>query len=248
MVYRRNPKAKNASAQLLLELKQRTQAKLHLEESFAEAPQVDNILLISDQLHSENNIFESVYYLEQGLNYFPNHPLLLNNLALFYTKINKRQEAIALFAQDTKQNEVLLSNLSALQTMAGKSDKNSIISSQLPANINLLAASNANGNIPNEELIKSIENDLKASSSPLLVQAAYRNLFASQKKNNPDEDLAFLDSLVSSEEFQSFQMQLQETAVIRSLSAGRVLDAIKNLNGLAFRNPGDAAITSNYLP
>jgi len=240
MRYRRNPKAKNATAQLLLELKQRTQAKLHLEESFAEAPQVDNILLISDQLHAENNIFESVYYLEQGLNYFPNHPLLLNNLALFYTKINKREEAIALFAQATKQNEVLLSNLSALQTMAGKSDKNSSISSQLPANINLLAASNANGNIPNEELIKSIENDLKASSSPLLVQAAYRNLFASQKKNNPDEDLAFLDSLVSSEEFQSFQMQLQETAVIRSLSAGRVIDAIKNLNGLAFRNPGDA--------
>jgi tetratricopeptide (TPR) repeat protein len=240
MRYRRNPKAKNATAQLLLELKQPTQAKLHLEESFTEAPQVDNILLLSDQLHAENKIFESVYYLEQGLNYFPNHPLLLNNLALFYTKINKREEAIALFTQATKLDEVLLSNLSALQTMAGKSDENGTVTSQLASNINLLAASNANGNISSEELIKSIENDLNTSSSPLLIHAAYRNLFASQKKNNPIEDLALLDSLATSEQFQSFQMQLQETAVIRSLSAGRIVDAIKNLNGLAFRNPGDA--------
>jgi hypothetical protein len=35
-------------------------------------------------------------------------------------------------------------------------------------------------------------------------------------------------------------MQLQETAVIRGLAAGRIADAVKNLNGLAFRNPGDA--------
>jgi len=32
----------------------------------------------------------------------------------------------------------------------------------------------------------------------------------------------------------------KKTGVIRSLAAGRVVDAVKNLNGLAFRNPGDA--------
>lgn len=238
--YRRNPKAKHATAQLLLELKQPSLAKQHLEESFAEAPQVDNIILLSDQLHAENAIFESVYYLERGLNYFPNHPKLINNLALFYTKIDKRKEAIALLANATEQDEVLLSNLSALETMAGNTDGKPLESNDLIARINSLAASNLLGNEPNAELIKEIENDLQTSSSQILINSGYRNLFSSQKKNNPDLDLRMLDSLASSEAFEGYQMQLQETAVIRSLAAGRVVDAVKNLNGLAFRNPGDA--------
>ena len=40
-------------------------------------------------------------------------------------------------------------------------------------------------------------------------------------------------------------MQFQETAVIRSLGAGRITESVKNLNGLAFRNPGDAAYYLN---
>ena len=240
MRYRKNPKAKNATAQLLLELKQPSLAKQHLEESFAEAPQVDNILLLSDQLHNENALFEAVYYLERGLNYFPGHPKLINNLALFYTKINKREEALELLTTVDNHEEILLSNLSALQTMAGKPEAISIPKKDLPSNINLLASSNALGNIPSKDLIQEIENELKKSSSPLLVNAGYRNLFASQKKNNPDTDLKLLDSLMNSTPFESFQMQLQETAVIRSLAAGRIVDVVKNLNGLAFRNPGDA--------
>ena len=238
--YRRNPKAKHASAHLLLELKQPSLAKKHLEESFAEAPQVDNILLLSDQLHAENAIFESVYYLERGLNYFPNHPKLLNNLALFYTKINKRNEAIELLANATGQDMVLIPNLSALETLAGNTDGKTIESNDLIARINSLGASNLLGNTPNADLTNGIEKDLQSSSSQILINSGFRNLFASQKKNNPDSDLKMLDSLASSEAFEGYQMQLQETAVIRSLAAGRVVDAVKNLNGLAFRNPGDA--------
>ncbi|WP_075350720.1 tetratricopeptide repeat protein [Algoriphagus marinus] len=238
--YRKNPKAKNATAQLLLELKQPTLAKQHLEESFAEAPQVDNILLLSDQLHSENALFEAVYYLERGLNYFPDHPKLINNLALFYTKINKREEALELLTTVSNPEEILLSNFSALQTMAGKPESTEILQKDLPSNINLLAASNALGNIPSKELIQKIKTQIETSSSPMLVNAGYRNLFASQKKNNPDPELKLLDSLANSTSYQSFQMQLQETAVIRSLAAGRIVDVVKNLNGLAFRNPGDA--------
>jgi hypothetical protein len=238
--YRRNPKAKNATAHLSMELKQPSLAKQHLEESFAEAPQVDNILLISDQLHAENAIFESVHYLEKGLNYFPNHPKLLNNLALFYTKINKRKEAIELLANATAQDEILLSNRSALETMAGNTTAKTFESNNLIARINLLAASNLLGNAPNSELTIEIAKDLQTSSSQLLINSGYRNLFASQKKNNPDSDLKMLDSLASSEAFEGYQMQLQETGIIRSLAAGRVVDAVKNLNGLAFRNPGDA--------
>jgi hypothetical protein len=103
-----------------------------------------------------------------------------------------------------------------------------------------LAASNLLGNTPNSTLTNGIEKELQTSSSQILINSGYRNLFASQRKNNPDSDLKMLDSLASSEAFEGYQMQLQETAVIRSLAAGRVVDAIKNLNGLAFRNPGDA--------
>jgi len=238
--YRKNPKAKNATAQLLLELKQPSLAKQHLEESFTEAPQVDNILLLSDQLHSENAIFESVYYLEKGLNYFPNHPKLLNNLSLFYTKINKRKEGIELLEKAEIKDEVLFSNLSALKTMSGTTDGTAISATSLVTRINNLAASNFIGNLPEGELLESLKKDLENSSSQILINSGYRNLFASQKKNNPDADLKILDSLATSEVFGAYQMQLQETAVIRSLAAERVVDAVKNLNGLAFRNPGDA--------
>jgi hypothetical protein len=103
-----------------------------------------------------------------------------------------------------------------------------------------LNQANLLGNTANVDLTNGIEKDLQSSSSQILINSGYRNLFASQKKNHPDSDLKMLDSLVSSEAFEGYQMQLQETAVIRSLAAGRVVDAVKNLNGLAFRNPGDA--------
>ena len=60
-------------------------------------------------------------------------------------------------------------------------------------------------------------------------------------RNNPSSDLAFLDSLGQKPEMSAYLMALQETGVIRSLAAGRVTEAVKNLNGLAFRNPNDAA-------
>ena len=134
----------------------------------------------------------------------------------------------------------LISNLSALETMAGNTDGKPLESNDLIARINSLGASNLLGNTPNADLTNGIEKDLQSSSSQILINSGFRNLFASQKKNNPDSDLKMLDSLASSEAFEGYQMQLQETAVIRSLAAGRVVDAVKNLNGLAFRNPGDA--------
>ncbi|MGX7835732.1 hypothetical protein ACWKSR_11340, partial [Campylobacter fetus subsp. venerealis] len=90
-------------AQLLLDLKQPTLAKQHLEESFTEAPQVDNILLLAERLHQENKVFESIYYLERGLTLFPGDSYLANNLSLLYTKINKATEALSLL-NDAQNN------------------------------------------------------------------------------------------------------------------------------------------------
>lgn len=238
--YRNNPKAKHTTAQLLFQLNQPTLAKQHLEESFAEAPQVDNILLISDRLHLENKIFESVYYLERGLRFFPNDPRITNNLALFYTKINRSKEGLALLEKAEGNDPTLKSNLSALRTNSGQPVESENTSNELSAQLNLLAASNTLGNIPSEDLIESIEKNLKSQLSPMLLQAGLRNLWSQKDRSDPGADLNRLDSLGKMEGMQDYIMNLQETAVIRSLAAGRVTEAIKNLNGLAFRNPGDA--------
>lgn len=241
MRYRKNPKAKFATAQLLLALKQPTLAKQHLEESFAEAPQVDNILLLSDRLHQENKVFEAIYYLENGLNIFPNEPHLLNNLSLLYTKVNKSEEALALMRSTGNTDPVLKSNLTALQTKLGQPELGQHQSPDLISQLNELATSNALGNIPAEELTASIKSKLQAQSSPMLLTAGWRNLLSEINRNDPSGELEILDSIGRRPEMLDYLMSLQETAVIRSLAAGRVSEAVKNLNGLAFRNPNDAA-------
>ena len=238
--YRNNPKAKHTTAQLLFQLNQPSLAKQHLEESFAQAPQVDNILLLSDRLHFENKIFESIYYLERGLKYFPNEPKLVNNLALFYTKVNRTNDALNLLSNSKNTDPILKSNLLALQIKIGKPVMENENPNSTIDQINHLAASNSLGNIPDEDLLNSLQQNLKTQDSPMILQAALRNIHSQKERSNPDADLQVLDSLAAREDMQDYIMNLQETAVIRSLGAGRVTEAIKNLNGLAFRNPSDA--------
>lgn len=241
MRYRKNPKAKFLTAQLLLDLKQPTLAKQHLEESFAEAPQVDNILLLSDRLHQENNVFEAIYYLESGLSLFPNEPHLINNLSLLYTKVNRSEKGLKLMKDtESTNNTVLSSNLIALKTKLGQPEPNPNLSSGLIRQLNELATSNALANIPSAELVQSIKEKLQSENSPMLINAGWRNLMSEINRNDPRADLKFLDSLGQKPEMTAYLMSLQETAVIRSLAAGRVSEAVKNLNGLAFRNPKDA--------
>ena len=241
MRYRKNPKAKFATAKLLIDLNQPTLAKNHLEESFTEAPQLDNILLLADRLHQENKVFEAIYYLEKGLDIFPDEPHLINNLSLFYTKVNKSTEALGLMNSVEGTDPVLNANLTALKTKLGQPEASQNPSSDLISQLNELAASNALANIPDPVLISSIKEHLRSERSPLLINAGWRNLFSEINTNNPVADLAFLDSLGQLPEMTDYIMSLQETGVIRSLGAGRVAEAVKNLNGLAFRNPNDAA-------
>lgn len=240
MRYRKNPKAKFATAQLLFELKQPTLAKEHLEESLANSPQVDNILLLSDRLHQENNVFDAIYYLERGLAIFPNEPHLLNNLSLLYTKVNKSNESLELMKNNESDNPVLNSNLTALKTKLGQPEVSPTQSPDLISKINALAASNALANVPSKALLQSIKDNLHTEDSPMLINAGWRNLFSQLDRNDPSADLVHLDSLGQKPEMIDYLMSLQETAVIRSLAAGRVTEAVKNLNGLAFRNPNDA--------
>ena len=243
--YRYNPKAKNLTALLLFELNQPSLAKEHLEESFDLAPQVDNILLLSERLQRENKPLEAVFYLENGLKFFPTNPYLTQNLALLYTLLKKEKEAIALLADLPKDSPIAASNWIALQTKLGKKVDPPSQHEDLIVTINWVAAARKNGLAVEEKTIADLKSKLEQEKSPLLIQAGYRNLMATQNLNDPTTDITFLDSLAKREDFLDYSMQVQETAILRSLGAGRINEAVKNLNGLAFRNPGDAAYYLN---
>jgi hypothetical protein len=238
--YRKNAKAKNTLIHLLYELNQPTLAKQHLEESFAEVPQVDNILLLADRLHRENKIFEAVYYLERGLELYPGKVELVNNLSLLYVKMNKGDKALALLNSSSSTDQILLSNQIALTTKLGNPQQPTFPINGIIGEINQLAASNYLGNIPEQSLLKSLKNQVSSEDSPMLLNAALRNSLSEINLDDPTADLNMLDSLADSRAMQSYSMNLQETEVIRSLAAGRVAEALKNLNGLAFRNPDNA--------
>lgn len=243
--YRKNPKAKNTTAQLLFQLNRPTDAKMHLEESFSEAPQIDNILLMSERLHRENKLFEAIYYLERGLMLFENDERLLNNLSLLYVKLQRNEEALALLNQAALSNPSVISNRIALNTKLNHTAELTQEGNDLTAQINLLAAASAKGNLPPDGLIESIKVKLVTENSAMLRLAAYRNVMSEKNRTDPAKDLALIDSLAQQTAMASYISDLEETAVIRSMAAGRVSEAVKNLNGLAFRNPNKAGYYLN---
>ncbi len=243
--YRYNPKAKNLTAQLLFELNQPSLAKEHLEQSFDLAPQVDNILLLADRLQRENKPFEAVFYLENGLKYFPNNSYLSQNLALLYTLIKKEEKALALAAEHSKDNPIATANWLALAVKLGKKVEIPTTDEDLILLINQMAAARKNGIQVDAQTLEIVKKKLEKESAPLLLQAGYRNILAIQNLEDPRTDIRLMDSLAKREDFLDYTLQFQETAILRSLGAGRINEAVKNLNGLAFRNASDAAYYLN---
>ncbi|MEY3647154.1 MAG: hypothetical protein RLZ13_36 [Bacteroidota bacterium] len=243
--YRYNPKAKNLTAQLLFELNQPSLAKEHLEESFDLAPQVDNILLLADRLQRENKPFEAVFYLENGLKFFPNNSYLSQNLALLYTLVKKEEKALALAAEHSKDNPLATANWLALAVKLGKKVEMPAADEDLILLINHVAAARKNGTQVDAQTLEIVKKKLKMERAPLLLQAGYRNLLAMQNLEDPSWDIRLMDSLAKREDFLDYTIQFQETAILRSLGAGRINEAVKNLNGLAFRNASDAAYYLN---
>ena len=243
--YRYNPKAKNVLAQLLVELNQPSLAKEHLEESFDNAPQVDNILLLADRLQRENKYFEALFYLENGLKYYPNNPILSQNLSLLYSLLKKENQGLQLLTDLPEKDPITASNLMGLQLKMGKPiDLNEEKVSGIHL-INQITAQRKFGKEVGQDKLQKLRDFLAKENTPVVLLAGYRNLFSSINLEDPSSDLRLLDSLATREDLIDYSMQFQETAVIRSLGAGRITESVKNLNGLAFRNPGDAAYYLN---
>ncbi|MDO9553193.1 M48 family metallopeptidase [Rhodonellum sp.] len=231
--YRKNDKAKNAATHLRYRLNQPTAAMEHLIESFDNAPNVPNILLLSSKLHEAEKVFEAQFYLEKGLEYFPGNPHLSNNLSLLYSKLNRPKEALETINLVSSKNPVSLANEIGLKTkhgflenipMEGKSD--------LILQINRLATANRLGNIdPFEMDMRDLPSEFAIRSSLL------RNLWSNHVADNLDLDLALLDSMIGLEQRSIDELHYRETRVVRTYQDQYINETLKYLNGIAHAYP-----------
>lgn len=236
MQYRRNQKAKNAAAHLHFQLKEPTQAIEHLIESFDYAPSVPNILLLSATLHRQDKVFEALFYLEKGLEIFPDNPYLLNNLALLYSKLNRPQDALASLAKLPASNVVSESNLLGLQIKHNLFSPEEIdIKDDLIFKLNYLALSNKQGNYA--------PFTLETANLPenfYLKTSILRNQWSNKIEGDLAVDLTLLDSLIAQEQMSYEERNYKETRIIRTLQSGYINESLKYLNGMAQSYPNSA--------
>jgi hypothetical protein len=234
--YRKNDKAKLAAAHLRYELRQPSAGLELLTESFDYSPNIPGILLLSNKLHQSGKIFEALFYLEKGLEYFPDNPFLLNNLALLYSGINRPQDAIEAIAKVEDPNPVLLSNRLALQLKHKlKVIPPSETLADLVYQINVLAWYNSNGNFAPFEL------DTEAlPPDNLLAAAVLRNQWSNKVTTGLEKDLNLIDSLINSGLPAIEDQNYRETRILRTYQEGYINETLKYLNGTAATHQGSA--------
>ncbi|MFD2201887.1 tetratricopeptide repeat protein [Shivajiella indica] len=240
--YRRNKKAKNAAAHLRYELREPTSAMEHLVQSFDYAPTVPNILLLSSKLHQQDKIFEALFYLEKGLEIFPNNPYLLNNLALLYSKLNRPQDALATLEKLLKKDAVMLSNSLGLlvkHNIPPKSEPELL--DDLPYRLNYLAYANKQGNYAPFFL-----NTNPLPQNYHLRTALLRNQWSNKTEGNFKEDLVLIDSLIALEQMSFEERNYKETRILRTLQDNQINETLKYLNGMAMAYPNSAGYYHSF--
>jgi hypothetical protein len=245
--YRKNDKAKIAASHLRYALKQPSAGLDLLVESFDYAPNVPGIIMLSNKLHQSEKIFEALFYLEKGLEYFPENPYLQNNLALLYSKINRPQDAIETVSKSNKNSLVQQANLLALQlkhkaTIELRDESND----DLILKINKLAYYNQLGDfapfsIPLDQLPEDTQ----------LQNVILRNQWSNKVDSSLEQDLAHIDSMLNSGLTAFEDLNLRETRILRTYQAGYLNETLKYLSGTAAAHPRSAgyfyAISSNIL-
>jgi len=234
--YRKNPKAKSAAAHLRFQLGNNNEAMEHLYQNFDYVPSVQNILLLSDRLHRQNKIFEALFYLEKGLEIFPNDDRLQNNLAMLYSKLNRSQEAMDLLQDMDREKDIAKANLLGLMVkhrfgqQEGLEDRK-----DLPYRINYLAHANRQGNFAPFVL------DSRALPANFHLQTALlRNQWSNQVSYDLEEDLAQLDSLIGLEQMSFEERNYRETRILRTLQENFLNETLKYLNGMVQSFPSSA--------
>jgi hypothetical protein len=235
-LYRKNDKAKNAAAHLRFGLTQSSAGMENLVQSFDFAPNIPNTLLLSAKLFKQEKLPEAIFYLQQGLEYFPENPYLSNNLALLLARVGKTEDAISLLEKIHSHSAEVDANLLALRAKHGQLD-------QIPENpsrdlvtqVNYLAAQNIRGNLS--------EIDLGTQSLPenqTLTTSLLRNQWANHSSNALENDLVVIDSLILRPQMSFEELEFRETRVIRSLTDNHLNESLKYLNGIALQFPQSA--------
>ncbi|EOZ95721.1 hypothetical protein A33Q_3083 [Indibacter alkaliphilus LW1] len=234
--FRRNKKAKNAAAHLRFQLNEPSLAMDNLYESFDMAPTVQNTLLISSRLHRMEKVFDAVFYLEKGLEFFPENPYLLNNLALLYSKLNRPVDAMAIMDRLSGKNKISQANAIALKVKHGLFyDEVEAESSDQIYRVNFLTYSNKRGDFAPFELdINNLPENFHLKTSIL------RNQWSNQVSTPLEKDLELMDTLIAAEQMSFEERNFKETRLLRTYQEGMVNESIKQLGGMAMSYPGSA--------
>ncbi|GAB2609767.1 tetratricopeptide repeat protein [Belliella aquatica] len=237
MEYFKNDRAKNTVAHLYLEENQANAALRHLEESFDYAPNVPNIILISSRLHRSDKILEAIFYLEKGLDYYPNNSKLLNNLALLYSKINRPEEALDALSKATASDKVNISNTIALSIKHNLAVPSGMsFGDDTITKINQLALANKLGNFADFTL-----STIDLPEQFVIKSSLLRNQWTNQASFDFETDLVIIDSLVRQNQTPYEERNYWETKVVRSHQGNEIDETLKYLSGSTFSFPNHAA-------
>jgi hypothetical protein len=235
--YRRNDKAKNAAAHIRFNLGQSQQGMDHLLESFNYAPNVPSILLLSSKAHLQGKIFDALFYLEKGLEYYPGNPYITNNISLLYSKLNRPIDAVSKLEGLTGEHEITQSNKLAIQIKHGhKVDEPTEIPADLIFRINYLAGANKTGDFASYVL-----STAEIPTEFALKTALLRNQWSNKTETSLENDLMLMDSLIGLEQTGIEERNFRETRILRTLQQSYINETLKYINGTALTHPNTAA-------
>ena len=235
-LYRKNDKAKNAAAHLRLGLNQSSMGMENLTQSFDFVPNVPNILLLASKLFQQEKLPAAMFYLQEGLKFFPDNPYLLNNLSLLHSYVGKGDEAINLLENIRYRNATADANMLALRAKHGKLDQiPEKPSKDLVTQVNQLAAQNLRGDL------SEINLDTQGLPDNLILKnSILRNQWSNHASGALEPDLALIDSLILRPQMSFEELEYRETRVIRSLTDNHINESLKYLNGISQQFPQSA--------
>ncbi|EON76300.1 hypothetical protein ADIS_3428 [Lunatimonas lonarensis] len=233
--YRNNPKNLNTLAHFYFNERQPTPGIQALIRSFDERPNVPDIILLTSKLQGTSKHSDALFYLEEGLKYFPRNPYLLNNLAYLKAKQLKPREALALWQEMDKKVDIRDANLQALYALHdlswvdGELDKNPL------GQVNRMA----NYNMVHQTAPFSLHTDsIRIPSSVNL--AILRNQWSQAADTDYVQDIHQIDRILERELPPSVVAELMETKVIRNYQEGELNATLNNLGFLATNYTGSA--------
>jgi tetratricopeptide (TPR) repeat protein len=243
--YRLNDKALYAVSNIYLEQNQPTLALKTLERSFEVNPQVVDILLLSHMLARSSRSNEAVFYLEEGLKFYPGNAALANNLALLYHKMDLPEQALNSLERIEGRSKVSRLNASAIKIAHGFPLSDEELQAQgMKRKVNLLAAKNSGLNTASftfnvEE--SDLTNDLEGRSlvrNYLSCADINQSVMAMQSR---------LDSMLLEENMSlSLEQNIKESDLIFKYKSGQINRLLAHLNGMAFRFSQDAGFYHSF--